>query len=103
MTELFYLFRLNHHNSQQQNRKELYDILQLILKNSETIPHCNYLYSYINAALECFVFKKSILTHNQIITIVNKNKLKNILSFISKRDSYGLDYMNKVSDLYNHI
>jgi hypothetical protein len=103
MTALLYIFKLNHHNIQQQNRKELYDILQLILKNSEVIPHCNYLSSYINAALECFVFKKSILTNNQIITIINKNKLKNILSFISKRDSYGLEYMNKLSELYNHI
>lgn len=103
MSFLFYFFKLNHHNIQQRNRKELYDILQLILKNSEIIPHCNYLYSYINSALECFVFKKSILTHNEIITIINKNKLKNILSFISKRDSYGLIYMNKLSELYNHI
>lgn len=103
MTTLLYFFKLNHHNTQQQNRKELYDILQLILKNSEVIPHCNYLHTYINAALECFVFRKSILTNNQIITIVNKNKLKNILSFISKRDSYGLNYMNKLLELYNHI
>lgn len=103
MTTLLYFFRTNHHNIKQQHRKELHDILKLILKNSEVLPHCNYLQSYINAALECFVFTKSILTNNQVITIINKNKLKNILSFISKKDCYGVNYMNKLTELYYQI
>ena len=103
MMMLSYFFKSNHHNTKQNNRKELYHILKLILKNSEVIPHCSYLQSYIAIALECFVFNKSRLTNNQTIKIVNKNKLKNILSFISKRDCYSIESMNKLLDLYNHI
>lgn len=103
MTTLLYFLKSNHHNIKQQSRKELYDTLQLILKNSEVIPHCNYLQTYVTVALECFQFTKSRLTENITIKIVNKNKLKNILSFISKRDCYGVDYMNKLLDLYNHV
>lgn len=103
MSILLYFFKINHHNSKQQHRKELYNLLHLILRNSEVLPHCNYLQSYITAALECFVFTKSIITNNEIITVINKNKLKNIISFISKRDCYGIHYMNRLTELYYHI
>jgi hypothetical protein len=103
MITILSLIKQNHHNNKQQKRKELFEILQLILKYSETIPHCNYLNSFIKSALECFIFTKSKLTNNTIITIVNKNKLKNILTFISKRDCYGVEHMNKLIDLYYQI
>ena len=99
MMNLLHFFKINHPNKQQ-HRKELFEILHLILKNSEVLPHCNYLQSYITAALDCFVFTKSIITNSVIINIINKNKLKNIISFISKRDCYGIQYMNKLSELY---
>lgn len=94
--------KLNHHNKQNK-RQELVNILRLILKNSETIPHCNYLSFYAKSALECFIFTKSKLTNNIVIDIVNKNKLKNILTFLSKRDCYSVECMNKLIDLYYEI
>lgn len=103
MIAILSLLRPSHHNDKQNKRKELFDILKLILKTSETIPHCNYLTSYVKSALECFVFTKSRITKKIFIAIVNKNKLKNILIFISRRDCYGIDYMNKLFELYYHI
>lgn len=103
MIAILSLIKQNHHNDKQHKRKELFEILQLILKTSETIPHCSYLNSYIKSALECFIFTKSRLTNNIIITIVNKNKLKNIITFVSKRDCYGIEYMNKLIELYYQI
>lgn len=103
MITILSLIKQNHHNNKQHKRKELYEILTLILKNSETIPHCSYLNSYIKSALECFLFTKSRFTNNMTITIVNKNKLKNILTFISKRDCYGIEVMNKIIELHYHI
>lgn len=103
MNVVLSLIKLNHHNIKQHKRKELFDILKLILKNTETIPHCSYLNSYIKTALECFMFTKSRITNNIIITIVNKNKLRNIITFVSKKDCYGIEYMNKLSELCYHI
>lgn len=103
MIAILSLFKPSHHNHKQQKRKELFDILNLILKSIETIPHCNYLNSYVKSALECFVFTKSRITKNIFIAIVNKNKLKNILIFLSRRDCYGIDNMNKIFELYYHI
>jgi hypothetical protein len=103
MIAILSLLKQNHHNNKQDKRKELFELLTLILKNSETIPHCSYLNSYIQSALDCFVFTKSRLRNNIIITIVNKNKLKNVLRFISKRDCYGIDYMNNLDELYFQI
>lgn len=103
MIAILSLLKPSHHNNKQQIRKQLFDILNLILKNIETTPHCNYLSSYVKSALECFVFTKSRITRNIFITIVNKNKLKNIIIFLSRRDCYGIDYMNKLFELYYHI
>lgn len=102
MIAILSLINQSHHNKQYK-RKELFEILNLILTASETIPHCNYLNSYITSALECFILTKSRLSSNIVITIVNKNKLKNIITFISKRDCYGIEYMKKLIELYHQI
>jgi hypothetical protein len=101
ITVLSFLYQ-NHHKKQY-NRKHLFEVLKLILKISETKPHCNYLNSYIKSALECFIFRKSRLTHNIIIDIINKNKLKNVLTFISQRDYYGIECVTELIDLYYQI
>lgn len=103
MITILSLLKPNRHNTRQVKRKELFDILNLILKNSETLPHCHYLNTYVKSALECFVITKSRLTNNTFIVIINKNKLKNILIFISKRDCYGIEYMNRLIELYYQI
>lgn len=97
------IIRQNHHKNKQFYRKQLYDLLNNILKNIDVLTHFKYLKTYIINALECFVFVKSRFTNNQTITIINKNKLKNIIYFISNRDCYGLDNMSKLCTLYDHI
>lgn len=103
MAAIFSILRLNHHNTKQQKRKELYELLNLILKYSETIPHCSYLISYIKSALECFIFTKPMLSNQIVVSIVNKNKLKNLITFVSKRECYGIEYTNKLVELYYQI
>ena len=103
MITILSLLKPNLHNNKQIKRKELVDILKLILKNIETMPHCNYLNTYVKSALECFVFTKSILTNNTFINIITKNKLKNILIFLSRRDCYGIECVNKLNELYYQI
>lgn len=102
MIAILSLLHQNHHKKQY-NIKQLFEILKLILTISETKPHCSYLNSYIKCALECFIIKKPRLTNNIIIEIVNKKKLKNILTFISQRDCHGIEYVSKLIDLYYQI
>jgi hypothetical protein len=103
MSFVFSILKINHHNIKQFHRQELYDVLNLILKNTESSPHCNYLQPYVVNALECFSFHKSIFKNSKVITINNKNKLKHIIYFISNRDCYGRDVLQKLRDMYNMI
>lgn len=103
MSFVLSILKINHHNIKQSHRQELYDVLTLILKNTENSPHCNYLQPYVINALECFSFQKSIFKNSKVITINNKNKLKNIIYFISNRDCYGLDILKNLRHMYNII
>lgn len=103
MSSILSVLRLNHHNSKQYYRQKLYDNLTLILKTIEVHPHCSYLKSYILSALECFIFCKRMFSNHQYINIVNKNKLRNILHFVSKRDCYEVGDLNILCELYNYI
>jgi hypothetical protein len=103
MSFVFSILKVNHHKIKQVHRQELYDVLNLILKNTENSPHCNYLQPYVINALECFSFQKSIFKNSKVITINNKNKLKNIIYFISNRDYYGRDVLKKLRDMYYMI
>lgn len=102
---------LNHHNSnnnsvrskqqKQHSRYIIYNTLVTSLNSLQYKPQSRYLKPYIEKALECFEINHgSMFNHKEYITIKNKDILKNIIYFLSKRDQQEFD---ELTDIYLRI
>ncbi len=100
---VFSSLQLSHLNNKQMHQKHLFhlrNILRLILQRIEAKPHCNYLQTYFEMALDCLSTKSCYFNRNKvIITITDKKKLKRILSFLSRKECFDVHDHNIIKDL----
>jgi hypothetical protein len=73
-------------NCKQHNRSLLYNTLVIYLQTMKGQTQWCYLLPYIEKALQCFHCKQALFMRKPYITIKNKDTLRNILYFLSKRD-----------------
>lgn len=87
-------------NNKQYYRSVLYDTLLVSLHRLQGTPQWCYLQPYIQKALECFHYKQALFNNKTYIIIKNKETLRGILYFLSKREHSELyqllDFIKKV-------